>query len=86
MSVNQLLADLHRRQETKKLEVVAEGLKNRKKELDVFFDEFLELFDEKMSATEDQNDPLWRAYKARYKEWQQVNKDITLADYYMGMV
>ena len=86
MAINQMLADLYKRQEIRKLEVVAEGLKNRKKELDVFFDEFLELFDEKMSAIEDQQHPLWRAYKTRFKEWQQINKDITLADYYMGMV
>lgn len=86
MAINQMLADLYKRQEIRKLEVVAEGLKNRKKELDVFFDEFLELFDEKMSAIEDQQHPLWRAYKTRFKEWQQINKDIELADYYMRIV
>jgi len=86
MAINQMLADLYKRQEKKKLETVTEGLKNRRNELDVFFEEFLDLFDEKMSAIEDQQHPLWRAYKTRFKEWQQINKDIELADYYMRIV
>ena len=81
-----MLADLYRRKEIKKLEVVKEGLEHRKAELDNFFEEYLELFDEKMSAIEDQSDPMWKAYKVRYKEWQKLNNDLKLADYYMGMI
>ena len=81
-----MLADLYRRGEKKKLEVVTEGLINRKAELDNFFEEYLELFDDKMSTIEDQSHPIWRAYKVRYKEWQKINSDLKLASYYMGMV
>lgn len=84
--MNQLLADLFRRKENKKLEVVIEGLQTRKQELDIFFDEYLELFDEKMNATEDQNDPVWKAYKVRFKEWQQINNDLKLADHYTRII
>ena len=84
--MTKLLADLYRRKEVKKLEVIKEGLVVRKAELDNFFEEYLELFDEKMSAIEDQQHSLWRAYKTRFKEWQQINKDIELADYYIRIV
>ena len=76
-----MLADLYRRKEIKKLEVVKEGLEHRKAELDNFFEEYLEL-----SAIEDQSHPIWKAYKVRYKEWQKLNNDLKLADYYMGMI
>lgn len=86
LQMTKLLADLYRRKEVKKLEVIKEGLIVRKAELDNFFEEYLELFDEKMSAIEDQSHPIWKAYKVRYKEWQKVNGDLKLANYYMGIV
>ena len=50
------------------------------------YKKFIQLFDDKMSAIEDQSHPIWKAYKVRYKEWQKVNSDLKLANYYMGMV
>ena len=84
--MTKMLADLYRRGEKNKLKVVTEGLVNRRAELDNFFEEYLELFDDKMSAIEDQSHPIWRAYKVRFKEWQKINSDLKLANYYMGMV
>lgn len=86
MGLTNDLAGLYRRKETKKLQTLAEGLIHRKEELDVFFEEYLQLFDERMSATEDQNDPIWKAYTTRYKEWTKLNKDITLANYYLRII
>jgi len=86
MSYTRQLADLYHRKEKRKIETITEGIKLRKQELDKFFEEYLELFDEKMSATEDQNAPIWKAYNARYKEWQKLNADLKLATYYLGMI
>ena len=81
-----MLGDMYQRKEKKKIEIVAEKLHQRQDELNVFFEEYLELFDDKMSTIEDQSHPIWRAYKVRYKEWQKINSDLKLASYYMGMV
>lgn len=88
MSLNNDISDLYRRKEVKKLQVITEGLNNRKEELDEFFEEFLEVFEEKMNATleEQKGNPIWDAYKARYKEWSKINADLKMAKYYLGML
>jgi len=86
MMYAQELAKLYQRKEKKKIEILCEGIIKRQKELDKFFEEYLELFDEQMSAEEDQNAPIWKAYKARYKEWQKLNADLKTAKYYLGMI
>lgn len=86
MAINQMLGNMYQRKEKKKIEVIAEKLHKRQDELNVFFEEFLELFDDKMSTIEDKQHPIWKAYNARYKEWTQLKKDIELANYYIRIV
>jgi len=86
MAINQMLGDMYQRKEKKKIEIVVEKLHQRQDELNVFFEEYLELFDDKMSTIEDKQHPLWKAYTTRYKEWTQLKRDIELADYYMRLI
>jgi hypothetical protein len=60
-------------------------LEAEKKEYDVFFDEFLEVFSDKMSE-HDKTSPVWEAYKKRYSQWQDIATNIKNVNYYMGML
>jgi hypothetical protein len=56
------------------------------KELDVFFEEYLELFDDQMNTTTDKNAPVWKAYNDHYKAYENLKHNIKMTDYYLGML
>ena len=86
MSANQLILDYYRKRDKQALEFLQSELTEKIGVLDVFFDEYLDLFSDKMSATEDNSDPVWRAYKDKLKESQDAKADLKLTQYYLGMI
>jgi len=55
-------------------------------ELNVFFEEYLELFDAQMNATTDKTAPVWKAYNDKYKAFENIKHNIKMTDYYLGML
>ena len=87
MALNHILSDLYVRRDSAKIKIIKEELETKKQELDTFFDEYLEVFDDKLNANVDKQDiPEWRAYNNKYAEYTALNKDLKLAEYYLGII
>jgi hypothetical protein len=87
MALNHLLSDLYVRRDKEKLKKVQSELLGKQKELDQFFEEYLEVFDDKLNASIDnQNTPEWKAYNDKYSEYTDLKKDLKLANYYLGII
>lgn len=86
MNMNQLILDAYRHRNKNGLNVIKESLTEDLQTLDTFFDEYLDLFSDRMSATEDNKDPVWRAYKDKLKEQETTKRNLKLAEYYIGML
>jgi hypothetical protein len=87
MALNHMLSDLYVRRDSAKIKSIKEELETKKHELDTFFDEYLEVFDDKLNANVDKQDsPEWRAYNNKYAEYTALNKDLKLAEYYLGII
>lgn len=84
MKLATVISELYIHQNDKALIKLKEDLEKQRSELEVFFDEFLDLFDDKMNATEGQNTKEWKAYKAMYKEYEDVKENLNLINYYAG--
>lgn len=56
-----------------------ELVKERHK-LDKWFNKYLDLFSDKMSAV-DKTDPTWKLYAAKYDAYENLNKDIKILEY-----
>lgn len=85
MNLNKTILDLYVKQDKNQLARLKDTLEAEKKEYDVFFDEFLEVFSDKMSE-HDKTSPVWEAYKKRYSQWQDITTNIKSVNYYMGML
>jgi hypothetical protein len=55
------------------------------KELDVFFEEYLEVFDDQLNAS-DKSSPVWKAYNDKYKVYENLKHSFKMTDYYLGML
>lgn len=86
MSAKQLILDYYRHQNKEALTVLKSELIQKKDVLDKFFEEYLDVYSDQMSADEDQGSPVWRAYKDKFKESQDLTADLKLTDYYLGML
>lgn len=86
MNMNNLILDAYRHRNKDALNVVKESLTEDLQTLDTFFDEYLDLFSDRMSATEDNKDPVWQAYKDKLKEQETTKQNLKLAEYYLGML
>ena len=60
-------------------------LEKNLKELDVFFEEYLELFSEQMNATDKLN-PVWKAYNDKYKAYENIKHNVKMTNHYLGML
>ena len=60
-------------------------LEKNLKEVDIFFEEYLELFSEQMNAAS-KNDPVWKAYNDLYKAYENVKHSLKLTNHYLGMI
>jgi peptidoglycan hydrolase CwlO-like protein len=87
MSATTLLSSLYQKQDKSQLNRIKDSIESKLEELDVFFTEYLEVFDERMNASVDnQNDPVWKAYQTRYKEYLDAKADLKMTNYYLGML
>ena len=86
MSARQHISSLYQKRDKSELATYKEVLNKDLEELNVFFEEYLDVFSDEMSAVEDQNSPIWRAYKDKMKQVEMIKSDIKLADYYLGML
>lgn len=86
MNLNNLISNLYAKHDKNQISRIKDQLESDKEEMDIFFDEFLELFSDKLNGTEDPKDPVWIAYKKKYKEWQEINSNLKVANYYLGML
>jgi hypothetical protein len=53
--------------------------------LDIFFEEYLEVFNEQMN-TADRKDPVWKAYNDYYKVYENVKHSVKMTNHYLGML
>lgn len=60
-------------------------LEKNLKELDVFFEEYLELFSEQMNAA-NKEQPVWKAYNDHYKSYENIKHNIKMTNHYLGML
>ena len=65
------------------LQRIKTELENNAKELDTFFDEYLEVFSTQMDAAK-QSDPVWKAYKDKYKAYETIKSQLKQCDYYLS--
>ena len=86
MSARQHISSLYQKRDKTELASYKEHLNKDLEELNVFFEEYLDVFSDEMSAVEDQKAPIWRAYKDKMKQVELIKSDIKLADYYLGML
>lgn len=85
--INTMLANLYQLRDISKIAEIKNTLSQEVQTLDVFFDEYLELFDEQMnSSIEDISSPAWKAYQDKYKEYLAVKADLKMANYYLSML
>jgi len=86
MNVNQHINHLYKTQNKPELLKLRGDLEKTLNEYNVFFDEYLEVFDDKMNASTDQKSPEWQAYQEKYDAYTHVKENINLVDYYLGMI
>ena len=86
MGAREYISKLYQQRNKNELENYKEHLNKDLTELNVFFDEYLDVFSDEMSAVEDQSAPIWKAYKDKMKQVETIKSDIKLADYYLGML
>jgi hypothetical protein len=84
--MNNLIKDLYEHRDKEKLSEIKNELSFKQKQMDLFFDEYLEVFDDKMNASSTQDSPEWKAYKDKYKEYTNLKANLKLAEYYLGML
>lgn len=60
-------------------------LNKQLKDLDVFFEEYLEVFDDQLNAS-DKSSPVWKAYNDKYKAYENLKHNFKMTDYYLGML
>lgn len=64
---------------------VKDELNKQLKDLDVFFEEYLEVFDNQLNAS-DKSSPVWKAYNDKYKAYENLKHSFKMTDYYLGML
>ena len=61
------------------------ALETNIKELDVFFEEYLELFSEQMNASNKESQ-VWKAYNDYYKSYENIKYQVKMTNHYLGML
>ena len=85
MNVAQHINHCYQTGNKSELERVKTELNKNAKELDSFFEEYLEVFSTQMDAST-QDSPVWKAYKDKYKAYELIKSQIKQCDYYIGMI
>lgn len=66
----------------KQIEDIYLDLINKKMKLDKFFSMYLDKVGDDMDA-DDLNTPIWKLYKSKLKEYSELTKAVTVAEYYL---
>ena len=85
MNVAQHINHCYKTGNKPELRRVKKELEKNVNELHTFFDEYLEVFSTQMDAAKP-TDPVWKAYKDKYKAYETIQSQIKQCDYYMGMI
>lgn len=83
---NSEILEAHRNRNVDKLHTLKKEILKDIKEYDVFFEEYLEVFSDKMVDEESTKNPLWIAYNDKRKEYSVFNQDLNLVNYYLQMM
>jgi hypothetical protein len=86
MNVAQYINECYKTGNKEGLVKAKDQLQKNLSELEVFFDEYLEVFDDQMSATMDKTTQVWKAYNDHYKSYENVKNQIKMTDYYLGIM
>lgn len=86
MNMNQMILDAYRKRDKNSLKSLNENLTEHLQTLDTFFDEYLDLFSDRMSAAENLKDPVWIAYKDKLEEHKVAKQNLKLTEYYLEML
>ena len=86
MNMNRMIMDAYQHRDKNAINTIKQSLSKDVKEMDTFFDEYLEIFSEKMTAADDPKNPLWQAYRVKINEYNIMKQNLKLADYYLGML
>jgi len=86
MSIKNAILESYRHRNKDELLSIQKELNQTIETLDIFFEEYLEVFSDQMNTTEDTKSPIWIAYKEKYKESQDAKENLKLTNYYLGML
>lgn len=86
MTTNTLILEAFRKRDKETIAEYVVQLTESLNTLNVFFDEYLEIFSDRMSSDEDRKDPVWKAYTDKFQEQSVVKQNLKLANYYLGMI
>jgi hypothetical protein len=85
VNVGQHIVMLYSQRDKAGLNNTKNALNEQAQELNTFFEEYLEVFSTQMDAT-GPTDPVWKAYKDKYKAYETIKSQIKQCDYYLGML
>jgi hypothetical protein len=64
---------------------ILKDISENKKKLDLWFDKFINIFDEKLGSEDCiSSDPIKRLYNYKFHEYQSINHVISIAKYHLG--
>lgn len=72
----------HTHNDKSQIEKIYIDLLNHRAKLDRWFNKYLDMFDEKMNAS-NRFDPVWKLYNVKFEEYSDVNMSIKTAEYYL---
>lgn len=86
MNVNQHINHLYKTNNKAELIQLKESLVKTLDDYNIFFDEYLELFDDQMNSKVDRSTPVWKAYNDKYDAQEHIKENINMIDYYLGII
>ena len=86
MNVAQHINHCYKTGNKKELIRVKSELETNLEELNVFFSEYLEVFDEQLNSVSDRQAPVWKAYNDYFKSYENIRHNIKMTNHYLGMI
>ena len=82
MTTETQILQLVREQKIEDLAQIKHDLTIKRMKMDKFFTLFLDKFERKMSP-ETLDTPIWKLYRSKLKEYEGIQRALTMADYYL---
>ena len=80
--INSQIVMAHTHNDKLQIEKIYIDLLNYRAKLDRWFNKYLDMFEEKMNAS-NRFDPVWKLYNVKFEEYSDVNMSIKTAEYYL---